>query len=589
MSVFDAFNQRRSEVVDALAELATLAERADTRSLAERFGRDVVQKLREDRFHLVVVGEFNHGKTTFVNALLGRPVLPVGVTPTTALIHHVGWAAEPRAALVRADGSREDIAVEALGRYVVGAAGALDGDGAEKALEHAIQYLEVGWPAELLRERIVLVDTPGVNDLCLQRADVTYRYIPQADAVLFVIDAGQPLKESERLFLRDKLIGQSRDNIIFVVCKADIWSAEERREALAYIRKELDKLVEGPVIFAASPQRALAGDAEAGGLGPLCAHLNAFLAEERGRILLDNALGEGLEAARALSHALDARRRAARMSVEEIERRIGRIEQDLNGQQRTLEERRAAIREETAAIRAWLRRDLDRFADDVVRELPAVCEKAELASLQQYLGGFLESTFERWATAEAAEVAQALEALADRTVAMVRDDAREAAERLSETFEVRAPDVKIDTFGYDLGVAALFSVGLGMVFTNLLLGVLMAGAAPVLAYYLRGRIEIQTRQKAREQADLAVREAAQKVGPKLEEMIEDFAKRLDAWVVETGRALHREMLDVLRAALRERAHAKPDAEAESRRSEELGAALASLRGRIEGLRAQLWD
>ena len=80
-----------------------------------------------------------------------------------------------------------------------------------------IRHVEVGYPAELLRERIVLVDTPGVNDLNLQRADITYKYIPQSDAVLFVIDAGQPLKESERLFLRDKLLGQSRDKIIFVV------------------------------------------------------------------------------------------------------------------------------------------------------------------------------------------------------------------------------------------------------------------------------------------------------------------------------------------------------------------------------------
>jgi predicted GTPase len=75
----------------------------------------------------------------------------------------------------------------------------------------------------------VLVDTPGVNDLSLQRADITYEYIPKSDAVLFLVDAGQPVKESERVFLQEKLLAQSRDKIVFVVAKRDIWDASEQR------------------------------------------------------------------------------------------------------------------------------------------------------------------------------------------------------------------------------------------------------------------------------------------------------------------------------------------------------------------------
>ena len=85
-----------------------------------------------------------------------------------------------------------------------------------------MDYLEIGYPAPLLKERILLVDTPGVNDLSLQRADITYSYIPRADAVLFLLDAGQILKESERVFLQDKLLKASRDKIVFVITKWDI-------------------------------------------------------------------------------------------------------------------------------------------------------------------------------------------------------------------------------------------------------------------------------------------------------------------------------------------------------------------------------
>jgi small GTP-binding protein len=582
--VFEAFNSRRDEVIRGLSELERHAERVGARTLGTRIGRDVVGKLREDRFHLVVVGEFNHGKTTFVNALLGTSALPVGVTPTTALIHHVRFSEQPSARVVRTDGKHDDIPFGELNRLVVQGE-ARDGE------DERVRFVEVGYPAELLRERIVLVDTPGVNDLCLQRADITYKYIPQSDAVLFVVDAGQPLKESERVFLRDKLIGQSRDKIIFVVAKSDIWSESEKSEALDYIRKELAKLVEGPVVFPISAQRALQGDLEGSGVGALVRHLTAFLAEERGRILLANALGEGLEAARSLGHSIEARRRTATMTADEIERRIARIEIDLEGQQHTVDERRSAIREETAAIRAWMRRDLDRFCDDVVRQLPEIVERSTVDELRMHLGGFLEATFVRWAAEEADEVARALEELSEKTVALMREDAHDAAKRLGEgaSADVTPPDVHVDTFGYDVGVAALLSVGLGMIFTNALLGALMAGAAPVLAYYLKGRVELQTKAKAREQAALALREAASKVAPKLDEMITSFADRLEAWVVTAGKEVHQELIDVLKTARVERADTAPDVERVGRECRELEAELAGIRKHLEELRARLWS
>src|SRR6185369_796083 len=124
----------------------------------------------------------------------------------------------------------------------------------------------------------------------------------------------------------------------------------EQREALAYITKELGKLVKNPVVMAVSAEKHLEGDITGSGMGDLLGHLTKFLAEERGRILLDNALGEGVEAARLLRKGIDARRRASQMTSEELSRRIGLLEKDLAGQSRTIEERRAGIREEVSAI-----------------------------------------------------------------------------------------------------------------------------------------------------------------------------------------------------------------------------------------------
>ena len=196
--MLESFHDHRLEVIGVLGELGEVAGSVGADSLAARVKSDVIDKLEKNRFHLVVVGEFNHGKTTFVNALLGKDVLPIGVTPTTAVIHHIVWGETPAAKEVLGSGEERLLPFDDVRSFAAGGARATD----------PVRYLEVAYPAELLRDGIVLVDTPGVNDLSLTRAEITYDYIPRSDAVLFVLDAGQPVKESERLFLEHQLIGK---------------------------------------------------------------------------------------------------------------------------------------------------------------------------------------------------------------------------------------------------------------------------------------------------------------------------------------------------------------------------------------------
>ena len=88
------FRERKLDVGVALQELGELADGLGAKSLRERVQRDLVRKLEEDRFHLVVVGEFNHGKSSFVNALLEKEALPVGAAwdVPTVLQRHRGCA-----------------------------------------------------------------------------------------------------------------------------------------------------------------------------------------------------------------------------------------------------------------------------------------------------------------------------------------------------------------------------------------------------------------------------------------------------------------------------------------------------------------
>lgn len=580
--MLEGFRERKLDVTMALRELSEIAGSLGAKTLRERLDRELVAKMEEDRFHLVVVGEFNHGKSSFVNALLGQTVLPVGVTPTTAAIHQLTFAEIPASTVVYSSGRRESIPFHETRKFAVGGGTSPDD----------VDYLEVGFPAPLLKERIVLVDTPGVNDLSLQRADITYSYIPKADAVLFLLDAGQILKESERQFLNDKLLKASRDKIIFVITKWDILSEDEKNEALAYARTQLANLVKDPVVFPVSAETALAGRLPESGMPELLAHLTTFLAEERGRILLDNALGEGLNVSTLLAKGIDARRRSLSMKTEELERRIKMLEEDLAGAASTIEQRRAKIREDISGIKVAAQKDLERFVDETIRQLPNVIDGAKREDLRKFLPAFLQDTFQQWAEAEGKEIGGKLEALAEKTVALIKEDANDATKRVAQTLghDVKKLDVQIDTFRYDAGVAALLLVGVG----TAIAGSLMVGAmiaflgAPALALFVRDRVDAEYKKQAKEQAPEIIRAAAKQVSPKVDAMIEDFATKLDAWVVTAGEELYREVLEVLSAAHAARAKGDQVAEAVAEEVHAQDARLAKAKARIEELRSALW-
>jgi hypothetical protein len=118
--MLDAFRERKLEVIEALGNLGEVARSIGAASLAARVDLDLVKKLESDRFHLVVVGEFNHGKSTFVNALLGNAALPIGVTPTTAVIHHIVWSDEPCAKVVLASGQEQPLPFDDVKSFATG-------------------------------------------------------------------------------------------------------------------------------------------------------------------------------------------------------------------------------------------------------------------------------------------------------------------------------------------------------------------------------------------------------------------------------------------------------------------------------------
>src|SRR6476659_930942 len=261
MILLEHHKQAKREIVARFQQLAELADRVGMITLARDLRTTRIPKLESERFHLVVLGEFNHGKSTFVNALLGQDVLPTGITPTTASINHVVYAPQPQARIVLKTGESRNIDPSQLKEWVT-----VVGGHAEE-----VAFVELGYPSDMLKNSVVLVDTPGVNDLNEARAEVTYGYVPRADAVVFLLDAGQALKDSEREFLRSRVLESARDRLIFVLGKMDLLSPDERASVVDYVKGGLASITHDPVVFPLSAKTRT-------GMPELMQYLERFLA-----------------------------------------------------------------------------------------------------------------------------------------------------------------------------------------------------------------------------------------------------------------------------------------------------------------------
>ncbi len=211
-----ALLEREREVINELNVLLGRlnADREDLKKLKHAL-RDL-----EGVFMLVVCGEYNAGKSTFLNALLGEKVMLEGVTPTTDRIAIVTHGETERT-------SEED-------RFIL-------------RRQH---------PAEALRE-LALVDTPGTNAVITQHQELTENFIPRADLILFVTSTDRPFTESERRFL--DLIRSWGKKIIIIVNKIDILeSDEEQAKVLEFVEEQAKKALDitAPLIFGLAAKKA---------------------------------------------------------------------------------------------------------------------------------------------------------------------------------------------------------------------------------------------------------------------------------------------------------------------------------------------
>lgn len=278
------------------------------------------QKLAESTFNLVVAGQFKRGKSSVINALLGEALLPTGVVPLTSIVTAIRFGVRKAATIELQDGRDHTIPIERLELYVT--------ERGNPSNAHGIKQVLVDYPSGWLARGIHLVDTPGIGSVYQHNTDVAQQYLPQADAVLFIASADQPLGTAELDFLTS--IRTYAEKIFCLLNKTDYLSPTELPESVAFAAAQIQSTLGKEVpLFAVSARLALQAkrdqDPEAlarSGFLRLEQALDRFMAEEQSQVFLRSVGRALLRILSQLRFTLELEAKLLKAPQKEIDQKV---------------------------------------------------------------------------------------------------------------------------------------------------------------------------------------------------------------------------------------------------------------------------
>ena len=362
------------EVLALVADVRASAVEDDEAGAAEALDADVA-RVQAGNAAVVVVGEKKRGKSSLINALIGRPgLLPVDADVATCV--HIVVSHGPDGATVVLGGGPEgrEVGLDAIAEYA-----ALD-PGARAPEHEDVSQVQVRVPAPLLEGGLELIDTPGVGGLVAGHAALTLATLNRADALVFVLDGSSEITASELAFLERAT--ERIATVVFAITKIDqfpSWEAVRARD-IELIAHHAPRYADAPWFGVSSRAvaDALAAEADgeleeaaeeraASGIDPLSAHL-AGLAEGADGLRLANLLHQATATVKRLS-ALQVRRALSLSPSPEFAELVKREKAALTALQGQNATWRQTLAERSARLEQRMRTELNRRLEDLRKEV----------------------------------------------------------------------------------------------------------------------------------------------------------------------------------------------------------------------------
>jgi len=219
----------------SLADILRIIEKIRTRYQLVSLNRpiEVCRNLLSETplIDIAVLGQFKAGKSSFLNSLIGKAVLPVGVIPVTTVITRIQSGEKERAVVSYFNGDKAEIDLSRLADFT--------SEAKNPSNEKNVELVDIEFPALKDYPGLRLVDTPGLGSIYKTHMEISENWLPEVGAAVLAISSDRPLAENDLQLIRE--LAQHTPRIVLLLTKADLLSREQQSEVVTFFRESLKR------------------------------------------------------------------------------------------------------------------------------------------------------------------------------------------------------------------------------------------------------------------------------------------------------------------------------------------------------------
>jgi small GTP-binding protein len=434
--MLNSYSKTKTELNKIVADLIDVAVSDHSKEIAQLVGN----KLEANIFSLVVVGQFKRGKTTFINTLLGKDLLPTSIIPLTSIITVLKYGDKIKAVVFMDNGSKKEISIEEIQLYAT--------EKHNPKNEKGVNRVEVFYPSSYLKSGVQIVDTPGVASIHEHNTTTTYEYLPQTDAAIFLVSVDPPLTQAELLFLQD--LKKVVSKIFFIQNKIDIVSDTDRQEALDFTKSVIEKQAgfENVEIYPLSAKTK-------SGLPAFEKSLEQFLLKEKGNVLLHSSADKIRSVISEELLLAELEKKSLHTPFKELESKLADFKSFLSEiNQECLDSGRLLAEEVKELQKEGLEADLEKLKKEKTKELIAkvdelatihkkTANKKFIELLNEFMANQVRKIFTDWRAEEETKLKQQLGKVIGRFTDRINKIFEKIFASSSELFGISQREIKI--------------------------------------------------------------------------------------------------------------------------------------------------
>ena len=178
---------------------------------------------------VAILGQFKAGKSSFINSLIGKSILPVGVIPVTTVITRLQYGEREQAVVRYFDGSTAEIGINDIKNFT--------SEAENPSNKKNVDFVDIELPSLMSYAGLRLVDTPGLGSVFKYHVETSENWLPQVGTAILAISADRPLSVNDVQLIRELM--QHTPNIVILLTKADLLSPEQQNEVIEFFERTL--------------------------------------------------------------------------------------------------------------------------------------------------------------------------------------------------------------------------------------------------------------------------------------------------------------------------------------------------------------